>query len=343
MAAALNDEELNKIREILGWAPGAQTQLQEVERRTQQTAVMNQEVGKLKGRLDTLVTERGAFGRQLEGLQQQHQQEQQQVREVLTSLEAKMAVASAEHEDLHKTVERLEGMYTELKDQGWDKGAGQKAKGVDLRQFLPDKLNCKVGEPQEWRDWSHRSKTYLSKAIDRTMRNVLDRVEKSKDPIGAGQLTLYGITQAMDDDLRDFLDLRTEGESFRMVKSGSKLPAIEIWRLLHESADPETDRGTFLDMGELLQIKRGTDLSNIRGRIIHWEEQVEMYQSKSGELIPKDLWRQSLLAMLPQAVADELNLIMDKFPTYLALRTKVLQIAAERSRRNVSHRGLFNV
>ena len=147
----------------------------------------------------------------------------------------------------------------------------------------------------------------------------------------------------MDDELRDFLDLRTEGESFRLVKSGQKIPAMEIWRLLAESSDPETDRGTFLDMGELLHIKRCSELSNIRARIVAWEEQVEQYQNKAGETIPKDLWKQSILAMCPQSVADELDLVMDKLPTYLHLRTKVLKLAAERTRRNHHHRGLFSL
>ena len=48
MAAILSDEEIKRAREMLTWVPGAQVQLQEVERRTQGMEAATQEMGQLR-------------------------------------------------------------------------------------------------------------------------------------------------------------------------------------------------------------------------------------------------------------------------------------------------------
>ena len=103
-AAPLTDVEIGQLRGALAWLPGLPAQMNELERRIGIVGTAGEE---MTNRMGNLVSERAAFGRQVDAMHQAQYQQQQmgsQLRDLTTSLESKSIAADAEHANLHRTV-----------------------------------------------------------------------------------------------------------------------------------------------------------------------------------------------------------------------------------------------
>ena len=203
--------------------------------------------------------------------------------------------------------------------------------GVDAKSLIPDSYLPSTDDPTNvWKKWSYQARSYLGLAVDPSLPALLKNSENLKEEVSAEKATTLGMKDSWDPQLRAFLNAKTAGDAFTTVRSGEAKPALELWRQLAESADPQTEGRQMHDLEALLGWTRCNDLHRLRAYAQEWEDAALAYEDRSGEKIPVTFWRVGLLKILPQSLYNELRHIKGNFPTYAALKSHVRVMVAER-------------
>ena len=258
--------------------------------------------------------------------------------ERLMRLEQESIRMTAEHKAIHEDITESKSLAAT--------GAGRdvpKSGAFDMKHMKPEKFDPRPGDVQSYRDWVPKVEAFLARTVAPKMREILHTAMYLTEEISAAKSDEMGMLEQWDQDLRDFLFMGTGGEPFRVVKNGSHLPAIELWRQIAEGADPKSEQGNFKDFGAIFTFGRCNDYSKLRSHIADWEEQVQEYQNRSSEKLPKNTWKAGLMGLLPQELSDDLETHIDKYPTYASLKKRVFQVIVNKSRSGPARKSLSAV
>ena len=199
--------------------------------------------------------------------------------DTMQELTAQLKAAAARAEMLHSTQTELSNrvdtgqqsvlaLRTEVlevseemsKARSGSSGMGARNKGVDPRSLLPGTYKPAVDDCSKWRDWSYKARSYLGKAVDPALVEILLKVEVRKEEVKFGDLASLGTDPSWEIELRAFLNSSTEGDAFGTVRSGEKQPALEVWRQLADGSDPISEGRLLNDMSEVLDWPRCKDV-----------------------------------------------------------------------------------
>ena len=124
---------------------------------------------------------------------------------------------------------------------------------------------------------------YLAREIDPAIKPILVQAASKKEEIDHTKFSGMGMKPEWDDRLREQLILMTDGEPFRMIRTGDQAgnTGLEMWRQLAEANDPRIERTGHNDLRSLVSWPRCDGLHNLEEYILKWEDAVQTYNSLS--------------------------------------------------------------
>ena len=94
---------------------------------------------------------------------------------------------------------------------------------------MPDRFGKKCGP--SWRTWSYMTRDFAGVAHP-ALKQAMKTVEKERQPITAQDITDFGVTMELDQELQHFLVSRTGSEALETVRMAERQPGLEQWRRL---------------------------------------------------------------------------------------------------------------
>ena len=128
------------------------------------------------------------------------------------------------------------------------------------------------------------------------LKQAMKTVEKERQPITAQDITDFGVTMELDQELQHFLVSRTEGEALETVRMAERQPGLEQWRRLAAKYDP-LDAGRSLgDSRQSLSSTKVTKLEDLLHALQALENLEQRHQERTGDKLPNDMKPAILLA-----------------------------------------------
>ena len=201
-----------------------------------------------------------AFVARLVALEQGSQQLEQRTNELDQRISASVQAHTAVHGEQIQHAQTIQRLASDLANLGAQlnivqhsvvaaqTGGSRTNRMIDPKTMAPERFGKPHGP--HWKDWSYSVKDWVA-IYHHGLRDALSAAEGSTNSIGDGDLTTFGVSADVDNDLKHLLIAKTEGDAREVVRGADQKPGLEQWRKLAEKYDP---RGAGRNLADTLAV-----------------------------------------------------------------------------------------
>ena len=282
-----------------------------------------------------------AFVARLVALEQGSQQLEQRTNELDQRISASVQAHTAVHGEQIQHAQTIQRLASDLANLGAQlnivqhsvaaaqTGGSRTNRMIDPKTMAPERFGKPHGP--HWKDWSYSVKDWVA-IYHHGLRDALSAAEGSTNSIGDGDLTTFGVSADVDNDLKHLLIAKTEGDAREVVRGADQKPGLEQWRKLAEKYDPRGAGRNLADTLAVLQPGRAESLATLGAKIQEWENaERRQIQRGNGIRYPEDARVALLLGMCPVDVQRELEFRQDLYDTYEKMKSQILFITNTRT------------
>ena len=160
---------------------------------------------------------------------------------------------------------------------------------MEPKNQTPDRFGKKCGP--SWRTWSYLARDFAGVAHP-ALKQAMKTVEKERQPITAQDITDFGATLELDQELQHFL----VSEALETVRMAERQPGLEQWRRLAAMYDPLDAGRSSGDSRRSLSSTKVTKLEDLLHALQAWENLEQRHQERTGDKFPNDMKPAILLA-----------------------------------------------
>ena len=178
-----------------------------------------------------------------------------------------------------------------------------------------------TGRDEEWNSFKFKLRNYLT-LLDVDYDSLLDSSEASELEIR--QDALGETAKKLSVQLYALLAQLCQDRALKLVKKVKDRCGFEVWRLLHTRYEPKVD-GRFMGMLSSILNPGFTTLDRFEDELNDWEEEIEAYESQSGEEVSDAIRKALVIEHSPEPLQDHLTLNGSVYGSYQAVKDAIVQ------------------